>query len=32
MSKEELKAFKGDRPEKIEIPKMIDLSKAERVI
>jgi hypothetical protein len=31
MSKEELKAFKGEKPEKLVIPKQFDLSKAERV-
>ena len=31
MSKEELKAFKGDVPGKLQSPKMFDLSQAERV-
>ena len=32
MSKDELKTFKGEKPAKLVIPKMFDLSKAERVI
>ena len=31
MRKEELKAFKGEKPEKLVIPKQFDLSKAERI-
>ena len=31
MTKEELKAYKGELPEKLTPPKMFDLSKAERV-
>ena len=31
MSKEELKAFKGEIPGKLQPPKMFDLSQAERV-
>lgn len=31
MSKEELKAYKGDKPTKLVAPKMFDLSLAERV-
>lgn len=32
MTPEELKNFKGDKPEKFAVPKMFDLSKAERVV
>ena len=31
MSKDELKAYKGEKPAKLVPPKMFDLSKAERV-
>jgi hypothetical protein len=31
LTKDELKAYKGDRPAKLTPPKMFDLSKAERV-
>jgi hypothetical protein len=31
MSKDELKAYKGEKPTKLAPPKMFDLSKAERV-
>ncbi len=31
MTKEELKAYKGELPEKLKIPHQFDLSKAERV-
>lgn len=32
MTAEELKGFKGELPEKFVVPKMFDLSKAERVV
>ena len=31
MTKDDLKAYKGEKPEKLVPPKMFDLSKAERI-